>query len=252
MKTLKAVVALAVFATLCVAQGHPACGAGQGCLTEVPSGAIDGKNCRFTLSRVPNPRTSIQVYRNGVRLEPGEDYEASANTITFTNREAPVPGDSLEAVYEPAARQLQPDRSAAPVSGTAGEEISSGLARQALSTELMRLSAPEPSTGQTDATSPASSADTDPISPPSRSAAVHPKKGKRKSQKSKNGISAQGVDGLGDNSLESDSTDVENSDSASTKGGFHSALQLLERRLNPQRSAPDSDKTPQQAVNSSK
>jgi hypothetical protein len=215
LKSLKAVVALPVFATLCVAQDRPACGAGQGCLTEVPSGAIDGKNCRFTLSRVPSPRTSIQVYRKGVRLEP--------------NREAPVPGDSLEAVYEPAARQLQPDRSAAPVPGTAGEEISSALARQALSTELTRLGAPEPSTGQTDATSPASSAGRDPISPPSRSVAVHPKKGKRKSSKGSKSISAQGVDGLGDNSLESDSTDVDNSDSASTKGGFHSALQLLER-----------------------
>ena len=102
MKALKTVVALAVFATLCVAQDRPACGAGQACLTEVPSGAIDGKNCRFTLSRVPNPRTSTQVYRNGVRLEPGEDYEASSNIITFASREAPA--DSLEAVYEPAAR----------------------------------------------------------------------------------------------------------------------------------------------------
>lgn len=235
MKILQTATVL-IFATLCVASDRPIC---PSCLTEPLSGVVDGKNDRFSLSRVPDTTPPIQIYRNGVPVD-SADYQAIGNTVTFTSRQTPVAGDILEAIYKPASRQLQPARSTSRSSvSAAGEEISSALARQALSAELTVLSGPEPNTKQIASPSPA---EADDASPRHNAKANHPK-GKRESQKNKD-ISAQGVDGLGDNSLESDSTDVENSDSSG--GGFQSALQLLERRLkSQQQSVADFGRAPQ-------
>lgn len=230
--------AVFIFATLCAASDRPIC---QSCLTEPLSGVVDGRNNRFSLNRVPDTTSPIQIYRNGVPVD-SADYQAIGNTITFTNRQTPIPGDILEAIYKPASRQLQPARSTSRSSvSAAGEEISSALARQALSAELTVLSGSEPNTKQIANPPSPSPAEADDVSPRHNAKANH-SKGKRESQKNKD-ISAQGVDGLGDNSLESDSTDVENSDSSG--GGFQS-LQLLERRLkSQQQSVADSGQVPQ-------
>ena len=239
MKILQTATVL-IFATLCAASDRPVC---QSCLTEPLSGVTDGKNDRFSLSRVPDATPPIQIYRNGVPID-SANYQVIGNTITFTNRQTPVPGDVLEAIYKPASHQLQPARSTyrSPVSA-AGEEISSALARQALSTELTLLSGPEPNTKQIANPPSPSPAEADDASPRHNTKTNHPKE-KRESQKNKKDISAQGVDGLGDNSLESDSTDVENSDSSGSR--FQSALQLLDYRLkSQQQSVADSGQVPQ-------
>ena len=239
MKIFQTVAGFAIFATLCTASDRPVC---QSCLTEPLSGVVDGKNDRFSLSRVPDTTLPTQIYRNGVPVD-SANYQAIGNTILFTNRQTPIPGDVLEAIYKPAAPPLQPARSLSRSSvSAAGEEISSALARQALSAELTVLSGPEPNTKQIANPPSPSPAGADDASPRHNAKTNRPK-GKREPQKGKKDISAQGVDGLGDNALESDSTEVENSDSSG--GEFQSALQLLEHRLkSQQQSVADSGQAP--------
>lgn len=66
---------------------------------ETPSGTIDGNNASFTLSQVPNPSGSLEVFRNGLRLTSGLDYTASNNTLTFASSYVPQIGDVLVCSY---------------------------------------------------------------------------------------------------------------------------------------------------------
>jgi hypothetical protein len=65
---------------------------------ETPAGAINGANTSFTLAATPT-NTSLQLYLNGLLLDPGSgnDYTITANTVTtsFT----PEAGDKLRAFY---------------------------------------------------------------------------------------------------------------------------------------------------------
>ncbi len=65
---------------------------------ETPSGAINGVNASYTLVQAPSPSTSLDLYRNGMRMEAGVDYTLSGNAITFV---AIVPqiGDVLLCSY---------------------------------------------------------------------------------------------------------------------------------------------------------
>lgn len=51
---------------------------------ETPSGTINGTNAVFTLANLPNPPSSVKVYRGGARQRITEDYTLSGATITFT------------------------------------------------------------------------------------------------------------------------------------------------------------------------
>jgi hypothetical protein len=64
-----------------------------------PAGIVDGSNTSFTLSAVPNPTTSLAVYRNGVLQKSGQDYTFSGSTVQFVAAAAPQPGDTLLASY---------------------------------------------------------------------------------------------------------------------------------------------------------
>ena len=66
---------------------------------EVPSGAINGSNLSFTLANIPLPATSLEVFRNGLLLQQGNDYTISTNTITFLSNTAPQTSDILLASY---------------------------------------------------------------------------------------------------------------------------------------------------------
>ena len=66
---------------------------------ETPSGSIDGVNTSFTLSQVPNPSGSLEVFRNGLRLTSGLDYTASNNTVTFASGYVPQIGDVVMCSY---------------------------------------------------------------------------------------------------------------------------------------------------------
>jgi hypothetical protein len=67
---------------------------------DLPAGIVDGSNNSFRLSAVPNPASSLDVYRNGLLQEPGTDYTlAGSNVIQFTAGNIPQPGDTLLANY---------------------------------------------------------------------------------------------------------------------------------------------------------
>jgi hypothetical protein len=64
-----------------------------------PAGVVDGSNTSFTLSAVPNPASSLAVYRNGMLQKIGQDYTLTGSTIQFVTAGAPQPGDTLLAGY---------------------------------------------------------------------------------------------------------------------------------------------------------
>ena len=64
-----------------------------------PSGIVDGANTTFTLSAVPNPASSLAVFRNGVLQKLVQDYNVTGNSVQFVAAAAPQPGDTLLASY---------------------------------------------------------------------------------------------------------------------------------------------------------
>lgn len=73
---------------------------------ETPSGTTNGTNPVFTLSGTPviqtstsPPQASLLLFRNGLRLRNGLDYDLSVNTITFRSCCVPSSGDILTASY---------------------------------------------------------------------------------------------------------------------------------------------------------
>jgi hypothetical protein len=81
-----------------------ACGTGSGGSTvfvdsETPGGTLDGVNTSFTLANIPNPSTSMALYRNGLRLSQNLDYTIASNAITFLAGAVPRPADILLADY---------------------------------------------------------------------------------------------------------------------------------------------------------
>lgn len=77
---------------------------------ETPAGAVNGTNTVFALSYVPNPASSLLLYRNGLLQKPGTDFTLSSQTVTFVPGATPQTGDILVAVYRmsgsPAAYSL--------------------------------------------------------------------------------------------------------------------------------------------------
>jgi hypothetical protein len=66
---------------------------------EYPAGTLDGLNATFTLTNVPNPASSVQMFRNGLFLKPGADYTVSGNSVTFLAGAVPQPGDAMLTYY---------------------------------------------------------------------------------------------------------------------------------------------------------
>ena len=66
---------------------------------EVPAGTANGSNAAFTLANVPNPPTSLALFRNGLLLEQGVDYTLSSNAIMFETGAVPQSNDILSASY---------------------------------------------------------------------------------------------------------------------------------------------------------
>jgi hypothetical protein len=83
------------------------CGNGSGAAGnfvdgDTPIGTIDGTNATFTLNGVPDPTTSLALYRNGVLQKLGFDYTFSNGSIQFVAGAAPQPTDVLLASYRTA------------------------------------------------------------------------------------------------------------------------------------------------------
>ncbi|MGB6943536.1 MAG: hypothetical protein WBE37_14145 [Bryobacteraceae bacterium] len=66
---------------------------------EVPSGTINGTNTIFTLANVPDPPSSLALFRNGLLLTQGGDYTLASNAVTFQTGALPQTGDVLAASY---------------------------------------------------------------------------------------------------------------------------------------------------------
>jgi hypothetical protein len=66
---------------------------------ETPAGLINGTNATFLLAHAPNPASSLQLFRNGLRMAQGADYTLSGNTVTFFVASRPQTGDQLVAHY---------------------------------------------------------------------------------------------------------------------------------------------------------
>lgn len=66
---------------------------------DAPSGIVDGANESFLVAAIPDPVTSLAVYRNGLLQKLGFDYSFAGRTITFLSGAIPQPGDTLLASY---------------------------------------------------------------------------------------------------------------------------------------------------------
>jgi hypothetical protein len=62
-------------------------------------GLVDGANTNFALTGVPNPASSLALYRNGMLLNAGQDFTANGNAIQFVAAAVPQAGDTLLASY---------------------------------------------------------------------------------------------------------------------------------------------------------
>jgi hypothetical protein len=81
------------------------CGSGGGGVLpafadgEIPTGNVNGSNATFTLAYVPSPQGSLELYRNGLRMQAGTDYSLNSNAIVFVAAATPQVGDVLTANY---------------------------------------------------------------------------------------------------------------------------------------------------------
>ena len=81
------------------------CGSGGGVTSgsfadsEVPAGVVNGSNTVFTLASAPSPAASLELYRNGLLMRQGTDYQIATNTITFFIGSVPQSADLLVASY---------------------------------------------------------------------------------------------------------------------------------------------------------
>ncbi len=84
-----------------------ACGSGTGTSAssvvfvdgEIPSGTLNGANATFQLGNPPSPTTSLALFRNGLRMKPGSDYNLTGLSLTFTPASIPQANDVLLASY---------------------------------------------------------------------------------------------------------------------------------------------------------
>ena len=66
---------------------------------ETPTGTLNGTNATFALANAPSPASSLTLFRNGLLLTAGVDFNLSGSTITFLGGAIPQSGDLLEAFY---------------------------------------------------------------------------------------------------------------------------------------------------------
>jgi hypothetical protein len=119
---------------------HWSVGQSDATVSEMPRGVIDGTNVIFVTRRVPDERFPIEVFRNGVPLINGVDFENSANVVALSHTQIPVSGDSLRVKYVPGARtkgaaSVYPGPAASAQVG----DLSLAAAREALQSEAEKL-----------------------------------------------------------------------------------------------------------------
>ncbi len=99
--------------------------------SEALSGIVDGANNLFGISTVPDPVTSLAIYRNGILQKSGQDFSLTGSTIQFLTGATPQPGDTLLASY----RIYNPDPEVQPFTSPQVLCSGSGAATSSLTLE---------------------------------------------------------------------------------------------------------------------
>ena len=126
------------------------CGAGGGvgvafADSEPPTGPINGTNNIFMLNFTPSPPSSLDLYRNGVRLTSGSDYLLSIKTITFFQASLPNTGDLLAASYryanpdDPATSLAAPQVVCSSIGGGTASTVASDLGTCTISAGTLHI-----------------------------------------------------------------------------------------------------------------
>jgi hypothetical protein len=100
---------------------------------EAPAGIVDGSNLSFGLAAVPDPASSLAVYRNGMLQKIAQDYTLTGSTVTFVAAATPQPGDTLLASY-----RLNSDASSSPAVSSAAV-LCSGVGGSATGSSMTLL-----------------------------------------------------------------------------------------------------------------
>lgn len=66
---------------------------------ELPTGSINGINATFSLTNAPSPVASLNLYRNGILMTAGVDYQLTGTSVVFFSTSTPQLGDILRASY---------------------------------------------------------------------------------------------------------------------------------------------------------
>ena len=112
-------------------------------VSEVPGGAIDGTNTVFQMQRVPDTKYPIEVFRNGLPLVEGTDFQNTGSVLVLSAAQTPVRGDRLQAKYVPADSAAAATRLKTPQSApTQLENLCRMAAVQALRSEAATVSTP--------------------------------------------------------------------------------------------------------------
>ncbi len=99
--------------------------------SEALSGIVDGANNLFGISTVPDPTTSLAIYRNGILQKAGQDFNLTGSAIQFLIGATPQPGDTLLASY----RIYSPDPEVQPFTSPQVLCSGSGAATSSLTLE---------------------------------------------------------------------------------------------------------------------
>jgi hypothetical protein len=123
----------------------PACYLADRRVVETPAGVVNGKNGVFTLSRQPADGSRVSLFKTGLPLKEGTDYEVIDRRILLST--IPQLGDVLTAVYSPKSL-LESKRSAqtttsGPVEPVTGGELTQIILRGALDDELGTIGRPQ-------------------------------------------------------------------------------------------------------------
>lgn len=63
------------------------------------TGAANGTNHNFELSRTPSPEFPVHLFRNGLEQTPGTEYTIQGRAVTLTGKAVEVSGEDFEAAY---------------------------------------------------------------------------------------------------------------------------------------------------------
>jgi hypothetical protein len=77
------------------------CIRGSGEIAEIPNGPVDGTNTIFQTRSLPDPRYPLEVFRNGLPLVKGSDFQNSGNVLVFSAGQTPQRDDRLQVEYVP-------------------------------------------------------------------------------------------------------------------------------------------------------